>query len=97
MFAWSGAAALLVLALGFTMPAFADYENFPAGEGKATLIKVCTQCHDIESLPRVRYSRPEWANLVYSMKDMGADGTKAELESIIDYLFKSFGKADKKE
>ena len=96
VFAWSGAAALLVFGLGFALPAFGEYENFPEGPGKATLIKICTQCHDIESLPRVRYARAEWANLVYSMKDMGADGTKAEFESIIDYLAKSFGKDEAK-
>jgi len=94
MFMWSSAAALLVSTLGFTLPALGDYENFPDGAGKSTLIRVCTQCHDIESLPRIRYTRPEWTNLVYSMKDMGADATGAELDSIIDYLFKNFGKKD---
>lgn len=94
--AWSGAVALLVFGLGFASPAFGDYENFPDGPGKATLIKICTQCHDIESLPRVKYTRGEWANLVYSMKDMGADGSKADFESIIDYLFKNFGKEESK-
>ena len=54
--------------------------------------KVCTQCHDIESIPRLRYSREDWSNLVYSMKDMGADATGPELEQIVDYLAKNFGK-----
>ena len=92
--AWSGAAALLVSTLAFTLPAFGEYENFPEGAGKSTLIKVCTQCHDIESLPRIRYTRAEWMNLVYSMKDMGADATGAELDTIVDYLFKNFGKKE---
>jgi hypothetical protein len=91
---WSGVAALVVSSFVFTSPAFGDYENFPEGPGKSTLIKVCTQCHDIESLPRIRYTRPEWMNLVYSMKDMGADATGAELDAIVDYLFKNFGKKD---
>ncbi len=91
---WSGAAALLVSTLGLVRPAFGEHENFPDGEGKSTLIRVCTQCHDIESLSRVRYTRPEWANLVYSMKDMGAEGTAADMEAIIDYLFKNFGKKE---
>jgi competence protein ComEA len=67
-------------------------QDLPPGEGRETLQKVCTACHDIESIPRLRYSRDDWANLVYSMKDMGADATGPELEQIIDYLAKNFGK-----
>lgn len=95
-FAWSGLAALVVGLVGFTLPAFGEYENFPEGEGKATLVKVCTQCHDIESLPHLRYTKAEWKNLVYSMKDMGADGSTKEMDSIVDYLTKVFGKEEKK-
>jgi hypothetical protein len=69
-------------------------QDFPAGEGRETLKKVCTQCHDIDSLPRLRYTRSDWANLVFSMKDMGADATGAELDQIIDYLTKNFGKGE---
>lgn len=69
-------------------------QDLPAGEGRDTLKKVCTQCHDIDSIPRLRYSRSDWANLVFSMKDMGADATSAELDQIIDYLTKNFGKGD---
>jgi len=69
-------------------------QDFPPGEGRDTLKKVCTQCHDIDSVPRLRYTRSDWANLVFSMKDMGADATGAELDQIIDYLAKNFGKGD---
>jgi hypothetical protein len=96
MFVWSGAAALVLGTLGFTLPAFGEYENFPEGPGKSTLVKVCTQCHDIESLPHLHYSKDEWTNLVYSMKDMGADATGGELDSIIAYLTKNFGKTEEK-
>ena len=71
-------------------------DNLPAGKGRDTFKKVCTQCHDVEGVPQLRYSRADWASLVYSMKDMGADATKAELEEIIDYLAKNFGKDEKK-
>jgi len=67
-------------------------QDLPPGEGRETLQKVCTQCHDIESIPRLRYSREDWSNRVYSMKDMGADATGPELEQIVDYLAKNFGK-----
>jgi competence ComEA-like helix-hairpin-helix protein len=67
-------------------------QDLPAGAGRDTLKKVCTQCHDIDSVPRLRYSRADWTSLVYSMKDMGADATTAELDEIIDYLTANFGK-----
>ena len=69
-------------------------QDLPAGDGRDTLKRVCTQCHDIESIPRLRYSRADWANLVFSMKDMGADATGAELDQIVDYLAKNFGKGE---
>ena len=67
-------------------------QDLPAGQGRETLKRVCTQCHDIEAIPRLHYSRADWTSLVFSMKDMGADATAAELDEIIDYLAKNFGK-----
>jgi len=67
-------------------------QDLPAGEGRETLMRVCTACHDIEAIPRLHYSREGWANLVASMKDMGADATDAELTQIVNYLAKNFGK-----
>ena len=67
-------------------------QDLPPGEGRETLMRVCTACHDIEAVPRLHYSREGWANLVSSMKDMGADATDAELAQIVNYLAKNFGK-----
>jgi competence ComEA-like helix-hairpin-helix protein len=88
---FAGSTALL-LSLSFAPLSFG--QDLPAGAGRETLKKVCTQCHDIESVPRLRYSRADWTNLVFSMKDMGADATGAEMDEIIDYLVKNFGKGE---
>ena len=87
-------ARISVLILSASLAPAVRAQDFPPGEGRDTLKKVCTQCHDIDSVPRLRYSRSDWANLVFSMKDMGADATGAELDQIIDYLAKNFGKGD---
>jgi competence protein ComEA len=87
-------ASISVLILSASLAPAIWAQDFPAGEGRDTLKKVCTQCHDIDSIPRLRYTRSDWANLVFSMKDMGADATGAELDQIIDYLTKNFGKGD---
>ena len=88
------AAAGLVFAAAAPACFADDQATLPPGPGRDTLQKVCTACHDIDSVPRLRYSRADWTSLVYSMKDMGADATTAELDQIIDYLTKNFGKAD---
>ena len=67
-------------------------QDLPPGEGRETVMRVCTACHDIDAVPRLHYSREGWANLVSSMKDMGADATDAELAQIVNYLAKNFGK-----
>jgi competence protein ComEA len=82
----------LLLLAALSLASVSWGQDLPPGEGRETLQKVCTQCHDIESIPRLRYSREDWSNLVYSMKDMGADATGPELEQIVDYLAKNFGK-----
>ena len=87
-------ARISVLILSASLAPATWAQDFPAGEGRDTLKKVCTQCHDIDSIPRLRYSRADWANLVFSMKDMGADATGAELDQIVDYLAKNFGKGE---
>lgn len=86
--------ALLAGAVVVLAAPFAPAQDLPPGEGRETLKKVCTACHDIESVPRLRYSRADWMSLVYSMKDMGADATGAEMDQIIDYLTKNFGKGE---
>jgi competence protein ComEA len=86
----SAAAILLASCLLFPGPARAD--DFPEGDGKDTLMKVCTACHGLESIPHLRYSKQEWQSLVYQMQDNGADATGDELDSIIAYLTKNFGK-----
>lgn len=87
-------ARISVLILSASLAPVSWGQDLPAGEGRDTLKRVCTQCHDIDSIPRLRYSRADWANLVFSMKDMGADATGAELDQIVDYLVKNFGKGE---
>ena len=92
----TGAKALLI-AMTVASPLIltpTQAQDLPAGQGRETLKKVCTACHDIESIPRLRYTKGEWMNLVYSMKDMGADATGAEVDEIVEYLTKNFGKAE---
>src|SRR5262245_28710096 len=65
-------------------------DQFPDGPGKATFIKVCTQCHDVDKVVGLRYSRDEWQMLVDEMKAMGGDATDDEWKTVVDYLATNF-------
>ena len=65
--------------------------DLPAGKGRETFQKVCTECHDIDATVQLRQNRAAWTNLVRSMKDMGASASDAELNQVVDYLSASFG------
>jgi cytochrome c5 len=92
----SGFAALLVSSLLVIRPARADDDPFPEAPGKKTFVKVCSQCHALDPIATLRYSKEEWRALVYDMKGMGADATDEECDIIIDYLAKSFPRKDEK-
>jgi len=86
-----GAAIFLVSYL--LLPGLARADDFPEGPGKDILMSVCTQCHDLESIPHLKYSRQEWQGLVTEMVNMGADAKPAEIEAIVNYLTTNFGPA----
>jgi cytochrome c5 len=65
-------------------------DQFPEGPGKSTFIKVCTQCHDVDKVTGLRYSREEWQSLVDEMKAMGGDATDDEWKAVVEYLATNF-------
>jgi competence ComEA-like helix-hairpin-helix protein len=65
----------------------------PDGEGKATVERVCSKCHGIESVARARNTREGWNRVVDDMVERGAEGTDEDLERIVNYLAKNLGKA----
>lgn len=89
-------AAVIGVCLSVAAKAGADNSKFPDGPGKAIFLKVCSQCHDIDPIATLRYSRDEWKDLVYNMKDMGADASDKECNAIIDYLYKNFPREEEK-
>jgi len=62
----------------------------PEGEGKATVLAVCTKCHGPTNFSTLRMSRTAWENEVADMKDKGAVGTDDDFKRVIDYLAKNF-------
>jgi competence protein ComEA len=83
-----------ILYIAFITAALAQTESkLPDGEGKATVERICSKCHELESVTGHRNTRAGWSSVVDNMVDKGAQGTDEELELIVDYLAKNLGKS----
>jgi putative heme-binding domain-containing protein len=80
----SGAMALLT----------AHAQSLPAGSGKAEFQRICSACHSADRATSQRMTRPEWAAVVSDMVGRGAQGSSAELDSVVNYLSANFGKGN---
>jgi len=69
-----------------------DAALLPDGPGKAAVIKMCIDCHDTGNFRKARLSAEEWADSVADMMQRGAEGTPAEVNAVVAYLDKFFGK-----
>jgi competence protein ComEA len=87
-------ATLILCSLLLIAPARPDNDQFPEGPGKATFVKVCSQCHALDPIATLRYSKDQWKDLVDDMKGKGAEATDEEFNVIVEYLFKNFGKKE---
>ncbi len=67
-------------------------DNLPEAKEKETFVKMCSNCHAIERVVKVKFSKKFWASTVDDMVSRGAEGTEEEVESVINYLSRYFGK-----
>jgi competence protein ComEA len=69
-----------------------DAGRLPEGPGKEIVGRICIECHDSGNFRKARYSTEEWSDSVADMLERGAKGTPAEIEVVVAYLTKNFGK-----
>lgn len=67
-------------------------DNLPEDKEKATFVKMCSNCHAIERVVKVRFSKRFWTATVDDMVSRGAEGSEEEVDAVISYLTKHFGK-----
>jgi quinoprotein glucose dehydrogenase len=72
--------------------ASAEERPLPDAAGKAVVVKVCTQCHGSSVFTGMRMDRAGWQDLVQEMVIKGAQGTRAEIRTVVDYLAKHYGR-----
>ena len=64
----------------------------PDGQGKDAVVRMCTKCHGTAVFTRMRMGRNGWEDEVASMVERGAVGTDEEIQAVIDYMVKNFGR-----
>lgn len=66
--------------------------KLPDGPGRDVTVKVCTTCHGLENVVRVRMTKQRWGTVVDDMVSRGATASDDEIEQIINYLAANFSK-----
>ena len=64
----------------------------PEGKGKDTLQRVCTSCHGLDQVTSQHFSKTYWATVVDDMVSRGADASDDDVNAIVSYLSRNFGK-----
>jgi competence protein ComEA len=67
-------------------------QDLPDGPGKDTLLKLCRDCHDLDTVTVENRTRDGWQKIMAKMIDRGADGTDEQFEAIVTYLTRNFGR-----
>lgn len=67
-------------------------QDLPDGPGKETVLKICRDCHDLDTITMENRTNEGWKKTVAKMGDRGAEGTDEQFEAVINYLTKNFGR-----
>ena len=86
---------LLLLASLLSAADEKEIKLLPDGAGKDVVVKSCLECHGVANFRKARKDADEWSDSVNDMVDRGAKATPAEVETIVAYLVKNFGKDSK--
>jgi competence ComEA-like helix-hairpin-helix protein len=66
--------------------------TLPEGKGKDVLERMCTNCHGLDQVTATRYAKKFWGNVVDDMVSKGAEGSDDDVNLVISYLSRNFGK-----
>ena len=66
--------------------------DLPDGKGKETVERLCSECHEITAVTATRYTQTGWRRTVDDMISRGAEGSADEMDEVVAYLTKYFGK-----
>ena len=66
--------------------------DLPEGDGKATVVKICSKCHGLDRFASARKSREDWESILDRMGEAGLKMSDEEYEIVLNYLSKHLGK-----
>jgi competence protein ComEA len=67
-----------------------DHPEFPAGDGREAVIRLCAKCHSPNIILASGQDRKGWENTITKMVHLGATGTDEDFTDIADYLTANF-------
>jgi hypothetical protein len=63
----------------------------PTAGGEDLLEARCTKCHDLEPVQAEGRTLDEWEEEVEHMRELGAELTDAEAQTLVEYLAETYG------
>jgi competence protein ComEA len=69
-----------------------DSDDLPEGKGKAIFVRMCSDCHGLDQVTTSKYPKKQWTYVVDDMVSRGAEGSDEDVNSVISYLSRNFGK-----
>lgn len=78
------------LAAAALVCAGAAFAQIPDGAGKAEVMKVCTQCHEVERSISLRQDRAGWQGTIDKMAGMGMKASDSDVQAVLNYLSTNF-------
>jgi hypothetical protein len=86
-----------VMLLAFLLvPVVNSQSELPEGEGRLIVEDVCTRCHDLVNITDSRRSKEQWQHIVSQMIMQGSPLEEYEVDTVVEYLSKNFGKKNVK-
>jgi len=82
--------SVLLPALLLAAPAPVTSQTLPPGEGRDAVLLVCTQCHSLNRLTKIKLTAAQWENALYDMIARGAPVQRDDLDTIKNYLIDNF-------
>ena len=67
-------------------------DDLPEGKGKAIFVTMCSNCHGLDQVTSVKSSKKQWTYVVDDMVSRGAEGSDEDINLVISYLSRNFGK-----
>jgi cytochrome c5 len=59
--------------------------------GKSILDRACTACHNLSRVENKKLNDADWRTIVLRMQERGAAITDTDVDSLVDYLVKTYG------